>query len=250
MLFTKYQRRNIGDAAQIADNTSRITDRQQIIRILYKVAKNHDQLEVMIDGHPGIFNTTILGLNPKTGILAIDGISDIKTPQSLLTNKKLHLSNHKDGVELECQLDFMSVRSNSNTSYYLMSIPDDLVYVQRRNDYRVPLAARSQFRGYLELQQRQLVTGYAADISLQGLGVILKITDSIVQGDKITSCELLLPDETPIYFDLTICFVNKIPHRGNTRVGGQFVALKNNDKGRIAKIIRALERKHAQLVRN
>jgi c-di-GMP-binding flagellar brake protein YcgR len=131
-----------------------------------------------------------------------------------------------------------------------MSIPDNLVYVQRRNDHRVPLVAKSQFCGYLELKEKKLVTGYAADISLHGLGIVLNTPESILQGNKISSCELQLNDETPIRFDMTICFVYKIPQSGNTRVGGQFEKLKNSDKSRIAKIIRALERKHAQMVRN
>ena len=111
-----------------------------------------------------------------------------------------------------------------------MSVPDSIVYVQRRNDHRVQLAGRSNFRGHLDLNKNILVTGYAADISLHGLGVVLKIPNKITQGDKLFSCILQLEDEVPLYFDLTVCFVQKIPQRGSTRIGCQFDKL-DNEKG-------------------
>jgi c-di-GMP-binding flagellar brake protein YcgR len=183
MPFKKFHKSLNHESIQIVDKNNLITDRRQIIHVLHKVVKDHRQLKARVYGYPEIYNTTILGINPKTDMLAMDGINDHTAHEALLTHKKLHLSDHKDGVELECILNLISARYNSNISYYQMAIPTNLIYAQRRNDYRVTLAGRSQFSGYLELEQQQLITGYALDISLQGLGAVLQITDNIAEGD-------------------------------------------------------------------
>jgi c-di-GMP-binding flagellar brake protein YcgR len=250
MLFSKQEKLSGSDPANSINNTDLVTSRQQIIQILTKVIRDHRQLEARIKGVPGSYNTTILGINPKTGILAIDAFRVTTAHETLLRTKKIHLFSRKDGVELECDLNLISFRHNTSKSYYQMSVPDTLIYVQRRNDHRVQLAGRSLFRGHFELEKNKPITGYAADISLHGLGVVLKIPNEITQGDKIFSCMLQLEDESPLYFDLTVCFVQKIPQRGSTRIGCQFDKLDRKDKNRIAKIIRTLERKQAQMVRN
>lgn len=237
------------NSEQALDEDTLITDSQRIIHILYKVVREHRQLEARITGISDVFNTTILGLNPKTKIIAVDGIRNSAGHNALLRTKILNLSGRNDGVDLECDLHLISVKEHSNSNYYQMAIPNSLVYVQRRNDHRVQLVGESQFRGYLEHKKKKLVTGYAADISLNGIGVMLKLEDDIMQGDKITSCALKLPDEKPLYFDLIVCFVQKIHRNNSVRIGGQFLKLEKKENIRVAKIVRTLERKQAQMVR-
>jgi len=249
MFFSKFRKTDTPTVAETSDNTEIISDRQLIIQILHKIVREQRQMEASIAGYHEKFNTAILGINPKTNLLAVDAIRSKAVHEFLLKNKKLHLSGNRDGSELECDLTLISVTRHDDTTYYKMEIPKVVIYTQRRLDYRVPLTNQSQFSGHLELEQNKLITGYAADLSLHGLGVIFKIPKSIGIGNKIIACTLQLPNDDPFYFDLHVCFVQNIRHRGSTRVGGQFIQLDMKDKKRLAKIIRAQERQLAQKFR-
>ncbi len=248
MLFGRLHKRLIAQPEDVVEHVNCITDRQQIIHIFNNLYREHRVLEARIDEHPEIFTTTVLGINPKTNMMALDEINDETGHKLFLQNRELHLSGRKDGVEIDCTLKLIAVKENSKIPYYQVNIPDDLIYAQRRNDHRVSLVANSQFRGQLE-NQKQII-GYAADLSLHGIGVVLKNQEPVVHGDKITSCVLRLSEEQPLYFNLEVCFVQQIRQRGVVRIGGHFLELEKRDRNRVAKIIRKVERKHAKMVRD
>lgn len=248
MLFDRPHKPLSGHSEDVAVHANRITNRQHLIHILNNLYREHLVLEARIPDHPETFTTTVLGINAKTNMMALDGINNQAGHQLFLQHKKLYLSWHKDGVELDCTLKLIAVKENSNISYYQVTIPDDLIYTQRRNDHRVSLVASSQFHGLVEKLKQ--INGFAADLSLHGIGLVLKNQEPVGLGAKITSCVLLLPEEEPLHFNLEVCFVQQIQLRGAVRIGGRFLDLDKRDKNRIAKIIRKVERKHAQMVRD
>ncbi|MDJ0808064.1 MAG: flagellar brake protein [Gammaproteobacteria bacterium] len=231
----------------LVDHANWLTDRQQIIHILQGFQQKRSLLETRIGDHPETFNTAIIGINPKTGIMALDEITPEAGHELFLRRKTLHLAGRADGVEVECDLQFIAERSQAGIPYYQVDIPKVIIYIQRREIHRVPLNGAPPFRGQLGAYGQRLISGYAADLSLQGIGLVLKELESLHRGDEMTTCMLQIPGNQRLYFSLEVRYVRQIKHRGTTRIGGRFLDLSKKEQNRLMKLIHRLERDHAPL---
>lgn len=224
-----------------------LTNKQQILPILSKVQKEHCLLQARISGHAKTFMTAIIGINADTGIMALDEISPKEGHQLFLRHKSIQLSGILEGVELAFDLDLIAQRSQAGIAYYQVAIPESLTYLQRRDEYRVPLTGMPQFLGYLGEQTQQQFTGYATDLSQHGIGVELAGLETIQRGDELSACQLLLTDDEKLSFSLEVRFAQQATQRRTTHIGGRFIGLSVPDITRLAKLICQMERKLVKL---
>jgi c-di-GMP-binding flagellar brake protein YcgR len=250
MLFNRLNQQSNAQVDKPIESSDLISDKQQIIQVLSSLQRNHCLLQARIIDHTEVFTTTVLGINPKTNIMALDEISPKSGHDLFIKEKAIHLSGRTDGIAMECDLALIATRQKSKIPYYQVGIPDWLIYRQRRNDHRVTLLGLSYFRGHVQGHDERAVDGYAVDISMHGIGVILKKENKIKRGDRISDCLLQIIDEEKLCFNLEIRFVHHVEDRNITRLGGRFLEMNNKEKNRIAKLIRKLERKHAQIIRD
>ncbi len=246
MLLNRFQRL-FGHDESVVDHANWLTDRQQIIRIIQRLQQNRSLLEARIGNHPETFSTAVIGLNPKTGIMALDEITPAKGHKLFMKHGVINLSGRSDGVEVEFDLEFIAQRSQADIAYYQVGIPKAVIYIQRRDIHRVPLNGAPVFRGQRGLEGQQILNGYASDVSLHGIGIVLKKFETLHKGEEFTTCLVEIPGNQPIYFGLEIRFAQQIQHRRTTRIGGRFLDLSKHERNRLKKIILQMERKHAAL---
>jgi len=246
MLLNRFQRL-FGHNESMVDHANWVTDRQQIIRIMQRLQQNRCLLEARISKNPEIFSTAVIGINPKTGIMALDEIAPTNGHKLFMKHGIIHLSGRSDGVEVEFDLEYIAERSQAGIAYYQVGIPKAVIYLQRRDIHRVPLNGAPAFRGQRGTNDQQILSGYASDVSLHGIGIVLKKFVSLHKGEELTTCLVEIPGNKPIYFGLEIRFAQQIPHRRTTRIGGRFLDLSKHERNRLKKIILQMERKHAAL---
>ena len=145
----------------------------------------------------------------------------------------------------------MEVKNTNKLPYYLFQIPQNIIYRQRRNHYRVPLTTSAQLRGYNTENHRSIpISGHAIDLSMHGIGFILESPEHLHQGDKISNCELNLNDGESLRFNLEVCFIHHDDQSDTTRVGGRFIDMNKREKTHLAKSIRTLERRYTRVIRS
>lgn len=246
MLLKRFHRL-FGHNESVVDHANWMTDRKQIIHILHRLQQDRCLMEARIGEHPDLFSTAIIGVNPKTDIMALDEIVPPEGNELFQTHKAMHLSGRSDGVEVEFDLNFIKVCEQGGIAYYQVGIPKAAIYIQRRGIHRVPLNGAPPFRGQFGQEGQRIFSGYAADLSQYGIGLVLKKLETLYRGDELSNCTVNLPGYPHFYFRLEIRFAQQIPHRRTTRIGGRFLDLSNKDRNRLAKFILQLERNHAPL---
>ena len=229
------------------DSAHWLTGRKQIHRILSHLLQERSLLQARFDGHPAVFTTAVIGINPKSGIMAMDEIIPAKGHKLFLQHRVVHLRGRSQGVDVEFELELITERRKDGIFYYQTGIPQELTYIQRRDNHRVSLIGTTLFRGQYEAQAPQLLNGYVTDLSLHGAGVVLKNLVTLRRGDEINSCVLQMPDQDPFFFNLEVRFAQPIARQDATRMGGRFIDLGKPERQRLVKIVCQLEREHARL---
>ncbi len=108
MLLKRFHRL-FGHDESVVDHVNWLTDKQQIIHILHKLQQDRCLLEARIGEHPDLFSTAVIGINPKTGIMALDEITPTTGHELFLQHQAIHLSGRSDGVEVEFDLKFIKL---------------------------------------------------------------------------------------------------------------------------------------------
>ncbi len=217
------------------------------MRILQRLKKDRCLLEAKIEKHPVTFSTAVIGINPKTGIMALDEITPLKGHKLFMKHRVMHISGRSDGVEVEFDLELIAKLKQGEIAYYQVGIPKAVIYIQRRNIHRVPLNSATSFRGQRGLEDEEIFSGYASDLSHHGIGIVLINLETLHKGEELSTCMIEIPGYQPFFFGLEIRFAQQIQHRGKTRIGGRLIDLSQQERNRLKKIILELERKYAAL---
>lgn len=242
-------------AARSAPSGFHIYDPRKITPLLIQSYKAHILFNVTIPGQHGQFSTALLGIYDEHGFIVLDELTPRVGHKLLLKNRRMQLAGRLAGVDIRFSTELIDAKSKGGVAYYKAEMPQDIFYLQRREDFRVPTSgAQIAFHALRGEGGHQIVKGHVHDLSRKGVGVILDDPISLEKGEILPSCSLSIDREVGeedwgdgnIAFSLEVCFSSSNDQRGITRIGGRFETIDPDSLRKVSQLLNQLERAQAR----
>lgn len=224
-----------------------IHTRPQILSLLTKIVEKRSLLTVKIEGDEGTYSSTVLSINARKGLFALDEPFP-QTYELLTKNATLHCYTRLDGVSVSFSCKIQA-RSKFNGGYiYQLSFPVKINHHQRRRHYRVPLNwvnATLSFGSPDKTKHHAIIS----DISLSGLGASIpqKYINYLQKNTVLDKNILTIAHYPPIQIDLEIRSVRADPQDDPICFGAQFINLQKHHIGELQQLIAQLDRETCQI---
>lgn len=224
-----------------------VVNKSAITALLTQAHKHKLFFTVSFENHKGLYNTALLGVYAEQGFVAFDELTPSKGHKLFLEEKEARVTGRLEGVELRFSARLLEAGSKAGVAFYKVALPEELVYKQKREYFRVTLLGSPvSFQGRLGEDEGILLQGHLYDLSLGGAKVVLEQTAPLSAGDILSACRIRLPDGVDIPFSLRVCYAGADKSGGGTVLGGQFRDLQKSDENRIARFISDVQREKAK----
>lgn len=225
-------------------NTERTTKPRQIARNLQRFKDGRCLLSITIPGQAGRYNSAILDVDAEHETLVLDELNALDGHEALLAHKKFHVACRLNGIEYRFASILRSVEQEGGLATYHAVMPTLMQHIQRRDDYRVPVARGSGIEVQIADSSDPNSKGELADLSLGGLGARLQSQSAPRKGEVLPVCSILLPDADPIRAEVEVRFSSTDQRHNIVRLGGKFVNLEHQQQHQLARLIKQLEREY------
>lgn len=223
--------------------SERITQPSQIIALLRRLHDSKTLVSVRIPGSDRYFSSMVLDINSSKGYILLDELNDDSAHKRALAAGKVYVFCQCRGVEMNFICQIHSVQNRQGIRFYQAPLPEYVNYLQRRSDYRVHVAMDMQVHVFIPTDDDNLMDGELCDVSMGGLGARMPGNHDLEKGLVIPDCRIQLPRETePLSAELEVRFLLPDNHNKTLRLGGKFVRLTPEDKGRLRKFVMQMER--------
>lgn len=222
----------------------RISKAMQIVRYLRRLKEGHCLLNVSFPGSDESYNTAILAIHPSRDTLVLDELNAHEGHQRLLQLGKFRVSARLNGIEYRFASALRRVERQGGLALYRVSLPPLMLYIQRREFYRVPVDGGTGIRVNLPLLNESRLRGALCDLSQTGLGARFDGQHDLKQGQVLPICSIVLPQGDPIRTQLEIRFARVEGQRNLLRLGGRFVNLKREQQRELARLVARLQRSY------
>ena len=196
-----------------------ITDQASIVRIFKQLVKRNMPLTVKIGNQKALYTSYTVSVD--TPFILLDELIPPSGNQILQEEGNISVTCKLDGVDIQFSTSLERVDEADKLLTYYMHLPDQIEYMQRRQDYRVNIPISKQLQVYLLDSNNQLCEGYLHDISHSGAGVVLP--DSIkFEIKQLYGCAIQLNDEDWLYCTIEIRYSKTIQPKGRQLTGTKF----------------------------
>ncbi len=242
-------------AARPAASGFHLYDPRKITPLLIQSYKAHILFNVTIPGQHGQFSTALLGIYDEHGFIVLDELTPRVGHKLLLKHRQMQLSGRLAGVDLRFSTQLIDAKSKGGVAFYKAEMPQDVFYLQRREEFRVPTSgARIKFHALRGKGSHQILKGHVNDLSRRGIGVILDDPITLQRGEILPSCSLSIDREAgeedwgegDVSFSLEVCFSVSNDQRGITRMGGRFETIDPESMRKVSQLLNQLERAQAR----
>ncbi len=227
---------------QYESKAERVSQLPQIIGLLNRIKDAKTLLSVRVEGSGVTYSSLLLDVNSDKGYVLLDELNNERAHKLAAETGKLRVFCQNQGVELSFSCDIRIAHNKKGLTFYQAPIPSVIHYMQRRSDYRVHVGMDQNIHLILPVETENNLDAELFDVSFGGIGARLESECQLRRGLIIPSCKLNLPEQEAIETDLEIRFVQADNTGKFTRIGGRFLGLDPNTRGKIRKVVTQLER--------
>ncbi len=225
-------------------NNSIIRNPVHINAILARLEKNHCQLEVRkTDKNP---------LSPSLGMTAILNVDysndnilfDTLNHNHITKNQHLEFFTKHEGIEMYFQSRVTRLAERNHLIYFNTQIPTEVIYKQRRLQYRVELQNLWKIPVTLiDKKSNTPLTAYIYNISTGGINV-RSTTDNLtrIKSNSIIHTLIQLPNNKHIECKLQVRQTQLDTSTGLQQLAGQFIKLSSQHEKNIRSFVNSVER--------
>lgn len=222
-----------------------IQNRIGIVQKLRLLAKSNCMVTATFNGGSHTINTTVIDVIRDMDLIAMDyGPSESLNTQ-LLAADRILFTAELDGIDVQFSANTITKAKYQGESVFAIPIPESLLWIQRRQSYRVrvPIGVPAHVEITLETGEVEKFT--VLDISAGGLAfqdLRYQIKDD--PGNVLSHCKLVLPNQgsADVNLDIRNCFpINRNKREAGQRVGCAFVNLNMSFGAHIQRYIHELE---------
>jgi len=145
------------------------------------------------------------------------------------------------GIETRFSTSLEQAETESGIWLYRVHFPAEILYLQRRSSFRIPVSASSGVRVQLAKSDQEPFEARVVDMSETGLGVELQAYGQLQRGE-VLACSLFLPERKPISCKFEVRYTEILSQPQKHRVGGRLVELASGHRKTIARTVTDLQR--------
>lgn len=218
-----------------------IRDSQIVAGLLRRLVEQRVLLRVTIPGVKGSFNSALLRLGDAHDFVILDELNPRRGHEQLLEVRRLNASAQVQGVELRFRGEVLEVDQDAGIAFYRLPFPDEVLYVQRRGSFRVPVGMATPVTAVFERADDSNLRGRIVDLSEGGMGVEFSQRVSLTPGE-ILPCQMRLPDGQQLRCKLEVRHTSTPEDQNKVRLGGRFVELQPQQRKALSRLVADLQR--------
>ncbi len=228
-----------------------LSSRAAIIQKLRQLAKSKNNITAHFGGGKYSMLTQIVDVLPDKDLVVLDYGSNEATNKKLLQSKRTVFKTQHEGVTAQFSTDYLQKAKLHDKPAFACAIPESLLWVQRREFYRVRIPLRDNVFCELIHDEEILISYPVLDISIAGLAI--RVEDSrynIEPGMLFNGTRLILPDEESGLVNIEI--MNQLPLKQDNpeaglRFGGAFHNISTDISTKIQRYIYEIELMNRQI---
>jgi len=198
-----------------------VQSRLEITAILRSLIDHSALITVYFGDHGEFIVTAILSINPEFEELVFDYGADASVNQRLLESPRLTFATQLDHIRIQFESHRAQTTSSQGSSAFRVRMPDELIRLQRRDNYRVKVPLSRPVNCTLRLDPKRGGTAVAVriyDVSGGGLALIdYPQSLQLTPGEIYQGCQLDLRDVGRVTTDIEIIHVLEKTGRNVTR---------------------------------
>ena len=220
-----------------------------IAAMLRRMLDQRCLLTVQIGAHPALYTSALLEVVREAEYMVLDELTPKAGHRLLAAGNALHIRGLVDGTEVRFTSRVTQINTQDGLPFYKVPFPSSLEYVQRRQSPRVQIPLNYGVPVSILLLEAREFNGELRDISAHGLGMRVRIggPDPAQDQGKRGICHIKISATLEIVTDINLCHIDP-PVRGRvSRIGAQFVQLRQEQADRIERFCVELERQPRHL---
>ncbi|MGZ5199586.1 MAG: flagellar brake protein [Telluria sp.] len=228
----------------------RVSSRREIIALLRQINEKKQLVRMLVNGDADVSVTSILGVDPDNDTFVLDRSIDREQNRRILASNKISCETSLDKIRILFKIDSVRETEFEGSNAFAAEIPETMVRLQRREDYRMETPVTNPVRVVIPLPE-ELGGGSAtfplADISCGGISFLdnqLKLGEHLT-GRTLEGCRLDLPEIGPVVTGLEVrntFDVTLLNNKTARRFGCMFVGISRGNLGNVQRYITKLER--------
>lgn len=219
-----------------------IKDQTRIVRLLEQLARRNTALTVQIPNHKGLYTSCTVAVDKPYVLL--DELMPSNGHPLLLKERTLKISCKLDGVDIGFIASLKRVEERDNLLTYYMSLPKQLEYRQRRQDYRIHIPISKTLQVIMDNGDDAVNEGALHDISHGGTGMIFPVTYITVEPGHMVECAIELPGKIWLYCSVELRYSKKVRSQQRQLIGARYNDLTPAQTRLIGRCISELEREY------
>lgn len=216
-------------------------------------ARDRDSFSVQFGTGQGMFLTTLLSIEPHSGVLIFDCSGSDETNRQFLSSERNVFVGRPGGIHVQFVTGPAREVRYEGGKAFSVALPKRLLRLQRREYFRIetPHVRPLQFFG--RVPGAGLLQLPAHDISVAGIALTSPTQpEGLAVGMVLENCRFSLPEEDrDFFFQAVMRHITTRESRAGTqqwRIGLEFADLPANAENRIQRYIARLERERHELI--
>lgn len=179
--------------------------------------------------------------------LVFDASPDERTHKLLLSATRIVCVSSLDRVHIQFDAAHPEAITHAGQRAVRTARPDALLYVQRRDYFRLSVPTRQPVYCRISPQgSNDFIKAEIADISFGGISLFGPLPSLLLlPGMRLPGCRIELPEVGVIQVDLLVCATRAITTRSDPRslrIGCRFIQLTGSGQTRVQRYINRIER--------
>lgn len=197
--------------------------------------------------------TIVLDILPERSLLILDYGPNEAINKKFLVAERVSFVTSYHGIQVQFSAQEVTKAKFNGLPVYTVPIPDALLWLQRRQSYRIKMPMENPVRCQVLVNHEESIEVNVLDISATGIAFMdekCHFSEDADEGNKVINCKLLLPEIGEMSVSMEIrsrLLLKKDNVSGGQRVGCQFMKLTYTNESSIQRYIQNVERKRRQL---
>ncbi len=219
-------------------------NRNEIVQKLRLLAKDRCVITGYFNHGNEFIITAVIDVLKDRNVLVLDYGANEALNEKLINADRIVFKTQHKGINAQFSTDKIVRAKFQGQTFLACDIPSEMLWVQRREAYRVRIPLSDEAICQIKLESGDLLEMPVLDISSGGIALMDEnLQFEFEPGDTLSACHLFLPDDIRGAVELEICnqIVIKQGNKTGQRFGSKFLNISPNLMTFIQRYINAVD---------
>jgi len=202
-----------------------ITNHTLILALLVRLKSSKNALTIMFPDIDSPFLTNIIDINKEDSTFSLDELASREGHRLLVSGKKFLVFGHIKGVSTRFSSQVISTLKQGDYLDYICQLPESISTSEKRDSHRIHLSMILRPSIIISSDEKSLV-GRVVDVSLGGIGIVVRGKPKLEVGLEVDSCAISLPDNAGVInARVRTCYIQEVKKKDEWKLGFELLDL-------------------------